>query len=306
MRAVAKPAVRRTLRRRADQEVWRRCLGLLDARFAQDREYTQDPVAHVRAEIDSREQEIVGLVAALFAYGRVDSIHRTLVEIRSRLGPSPRRTILSAAHLQQGFGDGFRYRFNNGTDLVALLEAIATAVRRDGTLGESLARHRREARDLPSALASWIGELKGHAARAPRPSDGFGFLLPDPRNGGACKRLWLFLRWMIRPRDAVDLGTWSHLFLAEELLVPLDAHWTRIGPRLGFTQRRTPSLAMARDLTDALRAIDSVDPLRFDFAICHLGISRQCPPRLLPSHCANCFLASVCRTGRRHRAKTAP
>ncbi|MCA9728890.1 MAG: DUF2400 family protein, partial [Candidatus Eisenbacteria bacterium] len=105
------------------------------------------------------------------------------------------------------------------------------------------------------------------------------------------------------PDDGIDLGTWSALLPSSDLTVPLDTHWARMGPRLGFTRRRVPGRRMAEDITDSLRSIDPSDPLRFDFPICHLGIRGHCPEDLSVSHCLTCPLAPVCVTGTRRIAR---
>jgi hypothetical protein len=113
---------------------------------------------------------------------------------------------------------------------------------------------------------------------------------------------------MIRPDDGIDCGVWSRLFSAADLTLPLDTHWIRMGPRIGLTARRTPGLAMAREITAGLRRIAPADPLRYDLPVCHVGIAGGCPPALAPSHCAVCRLRPICATaaGRRSRRRVGP
>jgi uncharacterized protein (TIGR02757 family) len=119
-------------------------------------------------------------------------------------------------------------------------------------------------------------------------------LVPDPGGIGCCKRWLLFLRWMVRPDDGVDLGLWSVLRPAE-LVIPLDRHISRLARHLGLTDRRTDSWATACEITDVLRRIDPDDPVRFDFALCHLGISKACTHRFDPTTCPTCSLRDLCR-----------
>jgi hypothetical protein len=144
---------------------------------------------------------------------------------------------------------------------------------------------------LRPALARFAAGLRGG-----RPSPGMAHLVPDPTAGSACKRLLLYLRWMVRPADGVDLGLWP--LPPSMLIVPLDTHVHRISRNLGLTARRTPSWAAAEEVTAALRQLDPVDPVRYDFALCHLGISRDCPSRLDPIVCARCVLRRACSHGR--------
>lgn len=122
---------------------------------------------------------------------------------------------------------------------------------------------------------------------------GLSYLLPSPA-GGAAKRLALYLRWMVRAEDGVDLGTWHHLE-PSRLLIPLDTHIARIGRYVGLTDRQTIGLPTALDVTASLARLDPQDPLRYDLALCHLGISGACPTRREPAICRDCPIRSICR-----------
>lgn len=248
---------------------------------------------------DPGDQEVVALLAAAFAYGRVELLNRAVKAVVSALGPSPRAALLQGVHQSPTFLPDFRYRFNDRSDVVGLCEAIARTLQEEESLGASFARHRASAGSFERALEDWVRALRARASCGRPARRGLKFLLPDPAAGGPCKRWRLFLRWMIRPDDGLDLGLWSGQLSPAELLLPLDAHWTRIGPRLGWTQRRTPGRAMAEDLTRALRRLCPEDPLRYDFAICHLGMTGACPPRLEQRHCLACPLRGICATGAR-------
>ena len=127
---------------------------------------------------------------------------------------------------------------------------------------------------------------------------------PRPSAGSACKRLNLFLRWMVR-RDAVDLGVWTRVSPAR-LIVPLDAHVIRVGRCLGLTRYAAPGWRMAADITASLRALDPADPVRYDFALCHLGMLGLCGFRT-PAGDSRCPLRGVCRPrARRPRASRRP
>jgi uncharacterized protein (TIGR02757 family) len=129
----------------------------------------------------------------------------------------------------------------------------------------------------------------------PTGASNFDFLLPLPSRGSACKRLNLFLRWMVRPADGVDFGLWRGVRPAQ-LLMPLDTHVWRIARALGLTARRTADWRAAVEITDALRRIDPQDPVRFDFAIARLGIVGRCRRATAdPAGCRSCVLAGACR-----------
>ncbi|MDR7513161.1 MAG: DUF2400 family protein, partial [Armatimonadota bacterium] len=130
------------------------------------------------------------------------------------------------------------------------------------------------------------------ARRRGRP--GVQFFFPRPSSGSGCKRINLFLRWMVR-RDAVDLGVWRAI-PPSKLVIPLDTHVIRVGQCLGLTRYRTPGWRMAAEITRSLRQCDPADPVKYDFALCRLGMSGECRfgrPRALRS----CRFAGRCREG---------
>ena len=144
--------------------------------------------------------------------------------------------------------------------------------------------------DPREALARFLEGFRASWGKAlPRERN---FLFPDPRKGSACKRHNLFLRWMVRGGDGVDLGLWTALS-PRDLVVPLDTHMIRMGRRLGLTRRATPGWGMAEEITAAFRAVCPEDPVRFDFALTRLGILKECTSRRRGA-CDRCPVASVC------------
>ena len=127
---------------------------------------------------------------------------------------------------------------------------------------------------------------------------GLHHLLPNPLGAGAAKRLNLYLRWMVRGPDAVDFGIWKSI-PASALLIPLDTHIGRIAKRLGLTARNDLSWRTAEEITASLRKLDPEDPVKYDFALCHYGMSGVCPVKPRAENCARCLLWDGCRTGQR-------
>jgi uncharacterized protein (TIGR02757 family) len=161
--------------------------------------------------------------------------------------------------------------------------------RTHGTLGEALAARitKPTTAGLVEGMAVWAGALRG-----PSPARGLSHLVPDPSKGSASKRLFLYLRWMIRRADGVDLGLWP--IDPSLLVIPVDTHVHRIARNLGLTRRRDASLRTAMEITAALRRLDPNDPVRYDFALCHMGVSRECPSRRDAEKCARCVVRDVC------------
>jgi uncharacterized protein (TIGR02757 family) len=257
-----------------------------------------DPVGLVHRYADPREQEVVGLYAAALAYGRVSLFLPILEELLGRLGRNPAAKSRELALADPGdaldLTEGLSYRMTRPRDLAELLRVTGAALARHGSLERLFLSCQDESEpDLAGALGRFRDEL---LERAPPDIDrtriGLRRLLPDVKQGSASKRLFLYLRWMVR-RDAVDLGAWPRVSAAR-LVMPLDAHIYRFARALGLTTRASPDLKAAREVTDGLRALDPRDPLRYDFHLCHLGMEEGCRGRRHEPTCTPCPLRSAC------------
>ena len=252
-----------------------------------------DPLGLVRS-LPAGEQEVGGLIAATLAFGNVVAIRRSITRVLDALEGAPAHAAdtLDERALRRRL-DGFVHRVYRGEDVARMLAGAGRLRREHGTLGVALASRIEEptTEGLVDALGRWA-----HALRGPHPARGLAHLVPDPAKGSASKRLFLYLRWMVRRADEVDLGLWP---IAPSLLViPLDTHVHRIARNLGLTTRRDASLRTALEITAALRRFDPNDPVRYDFALCHLGVSRECPSRRDETKCARCVVRPVCRAWR--------
>jgi hypothetical protein len=132
-----------------------------------------------------------------------------------------------------------------------------------------------------------------HASAGRGSNRGIFHLLADPASGSPCKRWNLYLRWMVRGPDGMDLGLWKSVD-PRQLILPLDTHTARISRYLGFTQRTTPTWAMAEEITRSLRGLDPEDPVRYDFSMARLGILNRCSKRSGTCQCQGCVLEGIC------------
>jgi uncharacterized protein (TIGR02757 family) len=225
-----------------------------------------DPLQFVRPFARVEDREIAGLVAASLAFGRVASILRSVGRVLGAMGSEPATYVdrVDRKELAATFR-GFRHRWTTSDELVDLLLAIRQVRREYGSLGDCLISryHRTDATVLP-ALRSWVDALLAHQGRRKNS------LLPDPSSPSACKRLHLYLRWMVR-HDEVDPGGWPGISPAK-LVVPLDVHMFRACRTLGLTRRKQAGLAAALEITAAFRLIAPDDPVRYDFALTRPGI----------------------------------
>ena len=267
---------------------------------------TRDPIWTVRRFTDPADQEVVAFIAAVLAFGRVQSVLQTVDAVLGVMGPSPSAFLRAFTPADAGRFDTLGHRWLRSRDLAALAWQLHQMLRDHGSIEGFFAEGGRHAGDetVEAALESFSRramalDLSAIYGRA-RPVPGVGYCFSRPSSGGACKRLNLFLRWVVR-RDAVDLGLWSAVTPAQ-LIVPLDTHIIRVGRCLGLTRRVSPGWKMAVDITATLRHLAPADPVRYDFAMCHLGMMGACGFGTTHAN-AQCPLHLVCRPKAR-RTKT--
>ncbi|HET8540917.1 MAG TPA: TIGR02757 family protein [Anaeromyxobacter sp.] len=291
---------------RARAAALRPLLDALDATLDRAARVAADPVGLPRGYAAPEDQEIAALVAAALAYGRADVFKPVVARVLAAMGPSPAGFVRAFVRSpDRAAFAGAVYRFNRPADLAALAAAAGHVAGAHGSLGARFGALFREAGGGPAALrpalARFAAELRGAPPVAPllrgRGRRGLLHLLPDAAGPGASKRWNLYLRWMVRGPDAVDLGAWRAAVPRAALVVPLDTHVHRVARCLGLTRRRDASWRTAAEITAALRRVDPEDPVRFDFALCHLGMTGGCPARPDPARCAACPLAEACRRG---------
>jgi uncharacterized protein (TIGR02757 family) len=270
--------------------------------FPRERHLASDPVQFVHRYDDPRDREVVGLLASVFAYGNVKIVLRTVGTVLDYLGPKPTQTIASfdprkdLRRLR-----GFYHRFNTSRDLAVLFWIIRRTLEDHGSLESAFTSVLSPAdADTTAALENFSAVLlrEGYEQFYPRGElkrrHGVRFFFPSPSQGSACKRLNLYLRWMVRPEDGIDCGVWTGV-APRQLVIPLDTHIARISSYIGLTDMRSPGWAMALDITRSLRRLHSDDPLRYDFALCHLGIAGDCPRKRNLQKCERCPIVAICR-----------
>lgn len=267
----------------------------LYASFPYAERLATDPLRGVLRYSDPRDQEVAGLPCALLAYGRVELFLPKLDQVLQYMDRAggPRAFVEGFSRAEQPWLDDFRYRMTSGAELTQLFVGMQRVIRTWGTLEAAFAaQFSVQDRHIGRALDAWVRLLA--------PQEGctraFRHLLPDPGLGSACKRLMLYLRWMVRRQEGMDPGCWPSI-PASHLLVPLDTHTLRLWHNLRLTQAQSARLQVAEEITVRLRAWDPADPVRFDFAVCHLGMSGGCPVKRSARICQECPLKSECRWG---------
>ena len=252
-----------------------------------------DPVSLVHPFEDPLDREIVALLASSLAFGNVTTIRAKIKDALARIGPHPAKFVADEAKLHAVMR-GFIHRLFRGEDVACLLYGAGVMQREHGSLGAMFERDFAATSDLRESLGLFHDRIR-RAGKFPSESlrRGPSHLLPNPRAGSGVKRLLLFLRWMVRVEPGVDFGQWK--IPTSALLIPVDVHVHRLGYNLGLTNRKTADFRTSQEITAALRVFDADDPVRYDFPLCHLGISRRCPSRRDPTRCEGCGIKDACR-----------
>lgn len=272
----------------------------LCARYDTASALAKDPLSLPLGYVLPLDREVAAFVAAHLAYGRVDPMIRAVRAALAPLGTAPaawlrdRTPSRARKELLEGLG-AWAWRFHTAFDLAEWLLAWK---RLDRESGAGLESHLlpRPGETADAALSRLVQRLRTELPA----TYGARFSLPDPLEGAACKRWRMFLRWMVRS-GWPDLGQWRALDSAD-LVIPLDTHVARVSRFIGLTSRATPDGRMALEITNALKRLDPLDPLKYDFALSHLGILGDCPGVRRRSTCAACPLYVLCQAaGPKHR-----
>lgn len=256
-----------------------------------------DPIHIVRRFSSPEDREVVGFCAAGLAFGRVASVLHSIEGLLAVIGPRPAEFVRRFDPARDGPALApLVHRWIRGRDLAALLLILQRMLREAGSIeGFFVAGDDPSAPDIGPALDAFstralATDLRPAYGRLPK-RPGACYFFPRPSAGSACKRLNLFLRWMVR-RDEIDLGVWTRVS-PSRLIVPLDTHVIRLGHCLRLTRYASPGWKMAAEITASLRAVDPEDPVRYDFALCHVGMMNACGFRRAQKD-SQCPLRGVC------------
>lgn len=254
-----------------------------------------DPLQFVYRYSNERDMEMAGFLAAVLAYGRVAQIEKSVGKLLDKMGASPFDFIVNfGTKNRKEFGD-FRHRFTSGQDICDLLELLKFVLTKYGSIEKYfITGYSKDDEIIIPPLSLFCKGMLDKYKKNKRKdaSRGLRYLLCDPAQGSACKRLNLFLRWMIRDDD-VDAGIWKSVDKAG-LIVPVDVHMARLCRFLGLYQSKTVSLSAAIEITKAFAQIEPSDPVKYDFALSRIGITEQCTGKYR-QQCEDCELADFCR-----------
>lgn len=240
--------------------------------FNYQKRLLNDPVEFLHRYENKEDIEVSGFISALFAYGRVGLFKPVIEKILNAMGESPYEFLIDfKPERERSHFRGVYYRFQKEKDILELLRLTGLILKKHKSIERAFyAFYSSEDTDTEKAIEGFSGyilELSGLKTL------GLSQLFPLPSRGSACKRMNLFLRWMVR-KDEVDLGLWKGI-PKDKLIIPLDVHIARIAIRFGLTKRQTPDIKMAKEITSALKLLDPEDPLKYDFMLCHTGMMDQ-------------------------------
>jgi len=255
-----------------------------------------DPLQFVYRYKKPADMELAGLLSAVLAYGRVRQIEKDLNDLFSRMGASPYAFVLDFDKSKRNKLDSFKHRFTTGEDIADLLVVIQKVLQEKGSIEKHfLSGYSNSDENIVPALTEFCDSIYAiYSEKTGREvSRGLKYLLASPAGGSACKRLNLFLRWMVRADD-VDAGLWKGVDKTK-LIVPVDVHMGRLCKILGLYESKTVSLKTAVQITKGFSEISPSDPVKYDFALSRVGITEGCNGKY-NSRCEECELFDFCRS----------
>lgn len=228
-----------------------------------------DPVSVPHRFTKMQDIEIAGFFAAIFAWGNRTTIINKCLELMALMDNAPHQFIVQHEEKDRKRFEAFSHRTFNATDLLYFISFFTYHYRRYASLEDAFAGHAAsDAEPIEQALDHFYA---------------YFFSLPDvpsrtrkhiaaPAKGSGCKRLNMYLRWMVRnDQHGVDFGLWQRLRPAD-LICPIDLHVARVARKFGLLSRPQADWEAALSLTRQLRVFDPADPVKYDYALFALGV----------------------------------
>lgn len=232
---------------------------------------SQDPIWNINKVRTKLDKEILAFIISCYCYGSIKQINRFIEKVLDFTSYDIYNFIIYYKRSKKDAEYNFRYRFNTGQDFFDLLYALSVILKKYGSLkGLFLKYYNHSEENILNALDGFTKEIRNTANAGKT----FEYLVPDVSRNSACKRLLLFLRWMVR-KDKIDSGFWSREVLASKLIMPVDIHVYRASRKFKLINRKSCDMKFAVELTNKLKTFDPIDPVKYDFALCHLGVDKM-------------------------------
>jgi uncharacterized protein (TIGR02757 family) len=232
-----------------------------------------DPLQYVRQLSGKTNKEIGGIIFSCVAYGRVEQIRNTIQKILKVTGKNLIDYCITTSweNKVKNLSD-IKHRFNTGYDFAILLDVCGSIIREYGSLENIFVKNMNAAcESIKNQLENFSLYIRSCLFRYKNNSPYLFFLFPLPSQGSTCKRLNMYLRWMVRDDDGIDCGLWKKV-ASSKLIMPVDTHIAEVSKRLGFTKRKTVDWQMAEEITKYFKKICPLDPVKYDFSLCHIGM----------------------------------
>lgn len=243
--------------------------------FFDKSQISPDPLEFLHRYSIYHDIEIAGILSSVFAYGNVKQIIATLEKIHSSMNYKPHEFVVNFNVKNDSIKfKNIKHRFYSSSDIVKLFTALNKIYKVYGSLKYLfLLYYFEKENSLKDTISFFSAHLTEIITNYSKPSHGIKFMFPDPKKGSACKRMNLFLRWMVR-KDELDFGLWNEI-PKSKLIIPVDTHVAQICEQLKLTKCKNVSWKMAEEITDQLKKFDPYDPVKYDFAICHIGMRKM-------------------------------
>jgi uncharacterized protein (TIGR02757 family) len=230
-----------------------------------------DPLQFLYMFKKESDIEVMGFIASVFAYGNVKQIINTLNKFLKLCNNKP-YIFVSSFHYENKLE--LAHRFYTNEDVKTLFLILSKVYKEYGSLKNLFYLcFNLNKTDMKKSISCFSNHFINEILNLKKElTTGLKFMFPLPGKGSACKRMNLFLRWMVR-KDEIDFGLWNKI-PASKLIIPVDTHVARISKQLGLTSRTNPDWKMAEEITENLRRFDPVDPVKYDFALCHIGMRK--------------------------------
>lgn len=234
-----------------------------------------DPLEFLHRYKNPRDIEISGIISSTFAYGNIKQIMSILEKIHKIMGQSPYDFVLNFnLNKDRNKFNNIYHRFFSDNDIVTLFAVLNEIINTYSSIKYMFLLYDFDKdSNLKNSISFFSQNFKHRIKKYSTLTQGLKFMFPDPLSGSACKRMNLFLRWMIR-KDELDFGIWEE-FLPNKLVIPIDTHIAKISKQIGLTKLKTVNWNMAEEITNNLKKFDKNDPVKYDFALCHIGMRKE-------------------------------
>lgn len=242
-------------------------LDKLAKRYENSAFINSDPIQFPHKFKNKKDIELAGFIASLVAYGSRKVFNRKLVQLFEIANQKPLEFVLN---YEKGILGDFNYRFGKTEDFDEIFMILKTLYTKDGGLEELFRYAYKEAGTVREVKFFKIITDYFYSRVTTSVGQGFYFMIPNPENGGAMKRMNMFMRWMVR-KPPVDFGIWDFI-PKSELLIPLDVHVARVSREMGLLKRNSNDFKAVVELSDKLKEYCVEDPIKYDFATFGYGI----------------------------------